>query len=65
MLTSTPVLGAGPAAITPFAGSGVRTGAGRGTFDRQPLLPLTLPGAAAAQGSHAICRPPMARPPNP
>ena len=25
MLTSTPVLGAGPAAITPFAGPGVRT----------------------------------------
>eukprot|EP00964_Phaeocystis_antarctica_P133173 scaffold97363_cov27-Phaeocystis_antarctica.AAC.1 len=27
--TSTPVLGVGPAAITPFAGSGVRTGASR------------------------------------
>ena len=40
MLTSTPVLGAGPAAITPFAGPGVRTGAGRGTFDRQPAVGL-------------------------
>ena len=42
MLTSTPVLGAGPAAITPFAGPGVRTGAGRGTFDRQPTVDAKL-----------------------